>query len=67
MTLRDRNPGQNGRVVSQVIDALIAGRGIRPEGVYLAAGLTRSTFYNRMGRGDWKVDELAGHALAPSA
>jgi hypothetical protein len=58
MTARDRTHGQRGRIASQVIDALIAGREIRPEDVYRAAGMTRSTFYNRMAKGDWKFDEL---------
>lgn len=58
MNARDRTHGQRGRIASQVIDALIAGHEIRPEDVYRAAGMTKSTFYNRMAKGDWKFEEL---------
>lgn len=59
MTPRDRTSRQRGRIASQVVGALIAGRGTRPEDVYLPAGLSRSTFYNRMTKGNWELDELA--------
>lgn len=51
-------------VASRVVEALSKGRGITVEELARSIGMTRSTIYNRLHKGDWRFTELAEVAEA---
>lgn len=64
MTPRDETAMHRGLVASRVVEALCKGRGITVEDLARHVGMTRSTMYNRLHKGNWQFTELAAIAEA---